>query len=228
MRINSWLAIAILGFLTVSAATGADERPAPPPAGATVLFDGKDLSGWTDLKGHPAKWSVMDGYMEVRGGDIRTEKTFGPDFQVHVEFWLPLMADKKDQARANSGVYLQGRYEIQVLDSYNNPTYAKGECAAMYGILGTSKNANKPPEQWQTYDITFRSPRVDDAGKVTKKGEVNVVFNGETVIDHGQFDKVTGGAMDEKMGTPGPIRLQDHGCKVRYRNIWVKPLAEEK
>src|SRR5262249_23069719 len=151
---------------------------------------------------------------EVGKGDIRTKETFGPDFQLHVEFWLPLMADKKDQARANSGVYLQGRYEVQVLDSYMNTTYPKGECAALYGILGTSKNANKPPEQWQTYDITFRAPRVDDQGKVTKAGVLTVVFNGETVIDNGPFDRVTGGAFDNKIGTPGPIRLQDHGCKV--------------
>ncbi len=225
MRASSRLLIGILGILTATSAIGADDKTVPPPPGATLLFGGKDLSGWTDLKGQPAVWSVMDGYMEVGKGDIRTEKTFGPDFQLHVEFWLPLMADKKGQARANSGVYLQGRYEIQVLDSYDNPTYEKGECAAMYGILGTSKNANKPPEEWQTYDITFRSPRVDDEGKVAKKGTITVVFNGVTVIDNGEFDKVTGGAMDNKLGTPGPIRLQDHGCKVRYRNIWIKPLA---
>jgi len=204
-----------------------DEKGAAPtgaPEGASVLFDGKDLSGWTTLDGRPAAWPVRDGYMEVGRGDIRTKQTFGPDFKLHVEFWLPLMKDAKSQGRANSGVYLQGRYEIQVLDSYHNDTYAKGECAALYGILGTSKNANKPPEQWQTYDITFHSPRVDEGGKVTVPGRITVVFNGETVIDEGRFDRVTGGALDEKLGEPGPIRLQDHGCKVRYRNIWLKSL----
>ena len=205
-----------------------DEQSKPAPKGADVLFDGKDLSGWTSLGGKsPAGWQVEDGYMEVVAGkgDIMTKQKFGPDFQLHVEFWLPLMADKKDQARANSGVFLQGRYEIQVLDSYKNDTYAKGECGALYGILGTSKNANKPPEQWQTYDITFHAPRVDDQGTVTEKGRLTVVLNGETVIDDGTFDRVTRGALDERIGKSGPIRLQDHGCKVRYRNIWLKPLS---
>jgi len=214
--------------LTVRAADRTKDTVAgAPPKDAKVLFDGKDLSGWTSLGGGPARWSVEDGYMVVAPGkgDIKTKETFGPDFKLHVEFWLPLMADKKSQSRANSGVYLQGRYEIQVLDSYMNATYPKGECGALYGLIGTSKNANKPPEQWQTYDITFLSPRVDGEGKVTKKGHLTVVLNGEAVIDDGTFDKVTGGAMDEKMGEPGPIRLQDHGCKVRFRNIWLEPLT---
>lgn len=227
MKRSGWMMLAALSAAMVTTIVLAEDKPVAPPPGATVLFDGKSLTGWTAMNGNSASWKVMDGYMEVGRGDIRTKETFGPDFQLHIEFWLPLMADKKDQARANSGVYLQGRYEVQVLDSYMNPTYPKGECAALYGILGTSKNANKPPEQWQAYDISFRSPRVDETGKVTKGGTLTVVFNGETVIDNGQFDKVTGGAMDNKLGTPGPIRLQDHGCKVRYRNIWLKPLAEK-
>jgi hypothetical protein len=207
-----------------------DDAPAKPPKGAIVLFDGKDLAGWTSMGGKPAPWKVEDGYMQVAPGkgDIRTKEKFGPDFKLHVEFWLPHMQGKKSQERANSGVYLQGRYEIQVLDSYHNDTYEKGECGAMYGIIGTSKNANKPPETWQTYDITFRSPRVDGDGKVTKPGRITEVFNGETVIDDAKFDKVTGGAMDEQMGRPGPIRLQDHGCKIRFRNIWLKPLTGER
>jgi hypothetical protein len=202
------------------------DKQAKPPNGAIVLFDGKDLSGWTTLDGEPAPWKVDDGYMEVAPGkhDIMTKEKFGPDFKLHVEFWLPLMADAKGQARANSGVYLQGRYEIQVLDSYHNETYPDGACGALYGIIAPSKNASKPPEQWQTYDITLHAPRVDDNGKVIKEGRLTVVHNGETIIDDGKFDKVTGGALDEKLGEPGPIRLQDHGCKVRYRNIWLKPL----
>ncbi len=217
----------ILGFGLLARADEKKDESAKPPEGAVVLFDGKDLSGWRAKdKDEAAPWVVEDGYMEVvpGKGDIMTKEKFGPDFKVHVEFWLPLMADKKDQARANSGVYLQGRYEIQVLDSYMNKTYEKGECGALYGLIGTSKNANKPPEQWQTYDITFHAPRVDDQGKVTEKGHVTVVFNGQTVIDNGAFEQVTGGALDEKIGEPGPLRLQDHRCKVRFRNIWLKPL----
>jgi hypothetical protein len=202
-------------------------KPAPP--GATVLFDGKGLSGWTTRSGkEDAKWKIEDGYMEVTKSDIRTKETFGPDFYLHAEFWLPLMPKATGQGRANSGVFLQGRYEIQVLDSYMNDTYANGSVGALYGIIAPNKEAQqkaiKPPEQWNTYDITFRAPRVDDKGKVTAKGEVTVVLNGVTIIDRGQFDKVTGGALDDKMGTPGPILLQDHGNKVRYRNIWLKPL----
>jgi Domain of Unknown Function (DUF1080) len=216
----------LAGLAALQADEKKDEGSKAPPPGAEVLFDGKDLSKWVKLNGQPAAWKVENSYMEVVAGqgDIKTKEKFGPDFQLHVEFWLPLLADKKGQARANSGVYLQARYEVQVLDSYNNPTYAKGECGALYGLLGTSKNANKPPEQWQTYDITFHAPRVDSAGKVTQKGVITEVFNGVTVIDKGEFDKVTGGALDNKIGEPGPIRLQDHGCKVRFRNIWIKPL----
>jgi hypothetical protein len=202
-----------------------------PPKGSVVLFDGKDLSGWTRDNGEPAAWKVKDGYAEVGGGNIRTKQKFGPDFKLHVEFWLPLMPEAKDQGRANSGVYLQGRYEIQVLDSYNNDTYENGSVGALYGIIAPNKEAQKravrPPEQWNRYDITFHAPRVDDEGKVAQKGRVTVVLNGVTLIDDGKFDRVTGGAFDDKMGTPGPLLLQDHGCKVRYRNIWLKPLSAE-
>lgn len=220
--------LALLFLLGTSAALRADDPKGEgaPPKGAIVLFDGTDLSKWTAINGKdPASWKVENGYMEVGKGDIRTKETFGPDFHLHVEFWLPLMPKAKGQGRANSGVYLQGRYEIQVLDSYMNDTYANGSCGALYGILAPSKNANKPPEQWQTYDITFQAPRVDDTGKVTTKGRLTVTLNGETVIKDGEFDKVTGGAIDNKIGTPGPLKLQDHGNKVRFRNVWIKPLS---
>ncbi len=223
-------AVLTLAFvLTVGVVASADqeEKPVPPPAGATVLFDGTSLSGWTTRKGtDAAPWKVENGCMEcVPGkGDVMTKEKFGPDFQLHVEFWLPLMADKKGQARANSGVYLQGRYEIQVLDSYMNETYPNGSCGALYGLIAPTKNASKPPEQWQTYDITFRAPRVDEAEKVTKKGRLTVVHNGVTIINDAEFDKLTGGNLDNKMGEPGPILLQDHGNKIRFRNIWLKKL----
>ena len=214
--------------LMLVAHAGAIE-PQAPPEGAKVLFDGKDLSNWVMMNGKDPVWKVENGYMEVAPGkgDIRTKDKFGPDFQLHVEFWLPLMADKKDQARANSGVYLQGRYEIQVLDSYMNETYANGSVGALYGIIAPNKEAQKkavkPPEQWNTYDITFQSPRVDENGKVKEKGRVTVVLNGVPIIENGEFDKVTGGAMDNKLGEPGPLRLQDHGCPIRFRNIWILP-----
>lgn len=233
------LVLAVTYLLVLSAGPlAAQDKPAPPPKGAIVLFDGKELTSWVSARGkqqgQPAPWKVEDGYMECAPGkgDIMTKEKFGPDFQLHVEFWLPLMADAKDQGRANSGVYLQGRYEIQVLDSYMNETYANGSVGALYGLIApdkeAQKNAVKPPERWQTYDITFHSPRVDDKGKVTEKGRVTVVLNGVTLINKGEFDKATGGALDEKLGTPGPILLQDHGNRIRFRNIWLKPLEEKK
>lgn len=223
-------AVLLLALAALRADDKKDETPKPPPRGAVLLFDGKDLSGWVNVGSKkPAEWKVEDGYMEVTHGNIMTKEKFGPDFQLHVEFWLPLMADKKDQGRANSGVFLQGRYEIQVLDSYQNDTYANGSVGALYGIIAPDKEAQqkavKPPERWNSYDITFRSPRVDDKGKVTEKGRVTVVLNGVTLIDDGKFDHVTGGALDTKLGAPGPLMLQDHGCKVRYRNIWLQPLS---
>ena len=244
-RLKAWVTLACLAatwMLVGGSAVRADADPdksSAPPKGAIVLFDGKDLSGWTKLDGKPAPWKVEDGYMECvpKQGDIKTKENVGPDFQLHVEFWLPLMANATGQGRSNSGVYLQGRYEIQVLDSYMNKTYANGACGALYGIIAPNwaaaeekglsepKNPCKPPEQWQTYDITFHAPRVNGQGKVTESGRLTVVQNGVTVIDNGAFDQVTGGALDEKIGEPGPIRLQDHGNKVRSRNIWLKPLG---
>jgi hypothetical protein len=231
-------ALTILAICIPAGPLAADAKDsARPPDDATILFAGEDLSGWVRMNGgffgsRPAPWKVADGYMEVvpGRGDIITKEKFGPDFRIHVEFWLPLMADKKDQARANSGVYLQGRYEIQVLDSYMNETYADGSVGALYGIIAPDKEAQnkavKPPEEWNSYDITFRAPRVGTDGKVTDKGHVTVVLTGVTLIDDGTFDKLTGGALDDKMGEPGPIRLQDHGCLVRFRNIWLQPLAK--
>jgi hypothetical protein len=213
---------------------GGPATPSPaqssPPPGAVVLFNGNDLSAWVKKRsGKPADWKVENGYVEVvpNRGNIVTRERFG-DFQLHVEFWVPLMADRKGQQRGNSGIFLQGRYEIQVLDSYHNPTYADGACGALYKIIAPSTNASKPPEEWQTFDITFRAPRVDEHRTVKEKGEVTVVHNGVTVIDRGRFDHVTDvlyhSSVDENQGTPGPLMLQDHYCKVRYRNIWLKPL----
>ncbi|HWG42374.1 MAG TPA: DUF1080 domain-containing protein [Gemmataceae bacterium] len=219
----------LLALSSVWADDKKDETSKKPPKGAIVLFDGKDLSGWVRQDGKPAEWKVQDGSMEIKGGNILTKQKFGSDFHLHVEFWLPLMAKAKGQGRANSGVFLQGRYEIQVLDSYMNDTYANGSVGALYGIITPDKEAQKkaikPPEQWNTYDITFHAPRVDDKGKVTEKGRLTVVLNGVAIIDDGKFDKVTGGAINNKIGEPGPLLLQDHGCKVRYRNIWFQPLV---
>jgi 3-keto-disaccharide hydrolase len=230
------IAAGLLLSLVASTVAAEDAKSASPPPGAMVLFDGKDLSGWIARGGKPAGWRVENGYMEVVSGtgDVMTKEKFGPDFDLHVEFWLPkLPPEIKDQARANSGVYLQGRYEIQVLDSYMNETYANGSVGALYGIIAPNKAAQeravKPPEEWNSYDISFHAPRVGDDGKVSQKGKVTVKLNGVTLFADGEFDKTTGGALDNKLGEPGPILLQDHhnkggGPNVRYRNIWLKPL----
>jgi len=219
----------LLALSTARAEDRTGESPKAPPGGAIVLFDGKDLSGWVTRSGKPARWKVRDGYVEVSGEDIMTREKFGPDFHLHVEFWLPLMPRATGQGRANSGVYLQGRYEIQVLDSYHNDTYANGSVGALYGLIAPDKKAQekaiRPPEQWQTYDIYFHAPRVSDNRHVTQKGRITVVLNGVPIIKDGKFDRVTGGAADDHIGSPGPIRLQNHGCKVRYRNIWLQPLS---
>jgi len=220
----------LLALAVACAQEQKNEASQAPPAGAKVLFDGKDLSGWVTRDGKPAPWKVENGYMEVRGGDIMTKEKFGPDFRLHLEFWLPLMEKAKGQGRANSGVYLQGRYEIQVLDSYHNDTYANGSVGALYGIIAPDKEAQqkaiKPPQQWNTYDITFHAPRIDEQGKIKEKGRLTVVLNGIPIIKDGTFDRTTGGALDSKIGEPGPLLLQDHGCKVRYRNIWLLPLEK--
>jgi Domain of Unknown Function (DUF1080) len=231
----AWGALAGIAFLAATTLTWAGstraDAPKPPPKGAIVLFDGMDASGWVTRDGKPAGWKVADGFAEVKGGDVKTKQTFGPDFKLHVEFWLPLMAGARGQARANSGVYLQGRYEIQVLDSFQNDTYPNGSVGALYGIIAPDKDAQqkavRPPEQWNSYDLTFHAPRVDDKGRVLEPGRVTVVLNDVTIIDNGKFVHGTGGAIDDKLDTPGPILLQDHGCPVRYRNIWLLPLMEE-
>jgi hypothetical protein len=198
-----------------------DTVGAQPPAGGIVLFGGKDLSGWVQKDGKtPAVWPVADGAMTVGRGDIRTEKTFG-SFRLHVEFNVPSMPEAKGQARGNSGVYLQGRHELQVLDSYGLESQ-DNDCGAIYKQVAPTVNACKPPLQWQSYDVTFHSAQVAD-GRTARKARVTVVQNGVTIIDDKEIAPTPGG-VDMKEGQDGPILLQDHGNAVRYRNIWVVPL----
>lgn len=202
--------------------------------GFEPLFNGKDLTGWLSQKTKgPAPWSVQNGYIECKpgNGDIVTSQEFGPDLQLHVEFWLPNMPNAKGQFSANSGIFLLGRWEVQILDSYKNETDQDTSVGALYKVIAPNREAQqkaiKPPEQWNTFDITFRSPRIDAQGQVTAKGEITVVLNGLTIIDKGKFDRPTAGAIDQRMGVPGPILLQEHGSKVRFRNVAVKELPGE-
>lgn len=195
------------------------------PSDAVVLFDGSNVAKWTTRDGKPSRCTVNDGAMVCvsgAGDQYSTEKYRSA--QIHVEFAPPLMADKHGQMRGNSGVYLQGKYEIQILDSYNNPTYANGALGAVYGQSAPLVNAARPPEQWQTYDIIFHGPQCDASGNVTQKATVTVLLNNILVQDHVAIDKSAG-------CDAGPLLLQDHsGFKdapvtaMKFRNIWFRPL----
>ncbi len=201
----------------------------PPPKGATVLFDGKDLSHWTRQRGGPAAWKIEGGAMTAGGGNILTREKFG-DCRLHVEFNVPSMPDKRGQARGNSGVYLNGRYEVQVLDSYGpaidppGRPLGKNECGAIYGVAAPRVNATLPPGTWQTYDITFRGPRLGPDGAVSEPPRLSVVQNGVKIHDNVAVPAPTTAGLGKPSENQGPVMLQDHGNPVRYRNIWLVPL----
>lgn len=193
------------------------------PAGAVVLFDGRDFSGWRQRgSGAPVQWRIEgDAMVVVPGsGDVVSTETFEDAF-LHLEFRLPDMPEARGQARANSGVFLQGRYEIQVLDSYGWATPGKGDCGAVYNQFAPLRNACRPPLQWQSYDIAFRAARVGDGGEVLEAARLTVLHNGLIIHNNVVLQGVTGGAADHAVGTPGPLRLQDHRNEVAFRNIWL-------
>jgi hypothetical protein len=202
--------------------------PGPPPADAIVLFDGKDLSQWkTDRNGSPAKWDIQDGAAVVnRTGNISTKQEFG-DCQLHIEWATPAEVKGTGQGRGNSGIFLSGRYEIQVLDSYNNKTYFDGQAGAVYKQHVPLVNVCRKPGEWQTYDIIYHVPRFDDSGNVLKPGRVTVLQNGVLVQDDVEIKGPTSGPANPKY-KPHPLKqslaLQDHGNPVRYRNIWIREL----
>jgi hypothetical protein len=215
----------------ISSGTGStQERPGKAPSDAIVLFDGKDLSQWVSAKDSgPAKWKVKNGYMEVvkETGDILTKKPFG-SCQLHVEWASPAEVKDESQSRGNSGIFLMDYYEVQVLDSYGNKTYADGQAAAIYAQNPPMVNTCRKPGQWQSYDIIFHRP-VFKNKKVVKKGTITVLHNGVLVQDNWQIQGATAWktrAKYEPHAEKLPIRLQDHGAPVRYRNIWVRELPE--
>jgi hypothetical protein len=205
-------------------------KPTDPPSDAVVLFDGKDLAKWNGGD----KWEVKDGYAVVRATDITTKDGFGPDYQLHVEFATPEKVEGSGQGRGNSGVFLANRYEVQVLDSFENKTYFDGQCASIYKQSPPMVNACKKPGEWQTYDIVFESPRFGDGGKLVKPGYVTVIHNGVLVQNHFELQGGTfyeRAPMYEPHPLKQPIRLQNHGNPVRYRNVWlreVKPIEGKK
>jgi hypothetical protein len=202
-----------------------------PPADAIVLFDGTDLSAWQHLDGSDARWAVAEGAVTVVGGagDIETRQSFG-DVQLHVEWRSPATIDGDGQGRGNSGVFLQKRYEVQVLDSYDNRTYSNGQAASIYKQHIPLANASRPPGEWQTYDIVFRAPRFDNAGKLLEAGYLTVLHNGVLVHDHSKLEGLTvyiGAPYYEAHPARQPLMLQDHGNPVSFRNIWLRELAAD-
>jgi hypothetical protein len=220
------LALPALGFHGRAQQPPTDRSPSPAN-GRITLFSGKseDLSErWikSDSSG-PAKWEIKEGAIVSRGGDIMTKEKFS-DFQLHIEFKVPLMPNARGQGRGNSGVFMQGRYEIQVLDSYGIAAPGRGDCGAVYGQAAPLLNACKPPQEWQTYDITFRAPRFDEMGKMIEKGRITVLQNGIAVQNNQEIANPTWRRNFGELRDPGPIVLQDHGNPVEYRNIWIQPL----
>ncbi len=210
---------------------GAGTVGAKPPSDAIVLFDGKSLEKWRDEKGGPAKWRVLDGAFEVVAGTgaIQTRDGFG-DVQLHVEWASPKPPKGEDQDRGNSGVFLMGKFEVQVLDSYGNVTYADGQAAAIYGQYPPLVNAMRPPGEWQSYDIVFHRPHFDAAGKLLKPARFTVFHNGVLVQDN--VEPVGPTAHQRRPPYEAgpdrlPISLQDHGHPVRFRNIWVRDLERK-
>jgi 3-keto-disaccharide hydrolase len=208
-------------------------QPGRAPSDAVALFDGKDLSEWTGPKGSPSGCRVADGAIvcETGSGDLWSRRKFR-DAQIHLEWMEPSMPAEHSQSRGNSGVYLHGRYEIQILDSYRNPTYPNGSCGALYGQAPPLVNASRPPEQWQSYDIVFHPPKCSPEGGLLERGNVTVLHNGVLVQDHTVIHDIGRGCVVDKIGEPGPIMLQDHNypgaprTTMRFRNIWLRPLEE--
>lgn len=206
------------------------ETPGKPPSDAIVLFDGKDLSKWQGPNGQPAGWEVRDGYMvvEPKAGSIATREPIG-DCQLHIEWSAPTPPHGTSQERGNSGVLFFGRYEVQVLDSYDNKTYPDGQAAAIYGSYPPLVNAMRPPGEWNMYDIVFTVPRFE-GDKLVKPGYFTVFHNGVLVQNHVEL---LGDSLHRQLPVyhphppQGPLVLQDHGNRVRYRNIWYRPLRPE-
>jgi len=203
------------------------------PSDAVVLFDGTDMSKWQSKNGKKAKWKIVDGAMESvpKSGFVFSKEEFG-DCQIHLEFASPKNVKGSGQGRGNSGVFLMGAFEVQVLDSFENPTYPDGSAGSVYGQYPPLVNASRGPGEWQTYDIIFHRPRFDEQGNLSEKARATVLHNGVLIQDGirplGPTNWIQYKGYESLKGkSKGPISLQDHGNPVRYRNIWVRRLNEE-
>jgi hypothetical protein len=231
-----------VGLILISTALAADEGPQPrvvtagataaePSSDALVLFEGHGLSHWTRRDGSPAGCSVEEAVMVCRtgAGDIYSKEKFR-NAQIHLEFQVPKMPNQHGQLRGNSGVMIHGVYEVQILDSYQNPTYANGSCGALYGQYPPLVNVSRPPGEWQSYDIVFHGPKCDADDRLVQPGTLTVLQNGVLVQDHVTIQTRRG--CQDKIGEPGPLVLQDHQPKdppmtvMRFRNIWLRDLDQ--
>jgi hypothetical protein len=204
------------------------QQASDPPSDAIVLFDGKDLSQWESVSGKDIEWRVADNAVTVNGksGDIRTKRGFG-DCQLHIEWRTPAEVKGHGQERGNSGVYLMGRYELQVLDSYENPTYTNGQAGSIYKQYSPLVNACRKPGEWQSYDIVFTAPRFSADSTAKEPARMTVFQNGVLIQNN-----VTLWGNTLHTGIPTysthsdrePVLLQDHGNPLSYRNIWIRPL----
>ena len=198
------------------------------PYEVVTLFDGSGFDGWQKRGGGDVGWSIEGDVMTVvsRTGSIVSEETFTDCF-LHLEFRCPDMPEATGQAKGNSGVYLQGRYEIQVLDSSGWAVPGLGDCGGIYNQHAPLVNACKPGGEWQSYDIIFRAARLDKRGKVVEPPLLTVFLNGVLVQNNAAMSGPTGGELDSNMGEPGPLMLQDHGDAVSFRNVWLVHLPED-
>jgi hypothetical protein len=201
---------------------------ADPPSDAILLFDGKDFSQWESERKQGIQWTLESGAMVVKGGTggIRTKRGFG-DCQLHIEFRTPAEVKGDGQGRGNSGVYLMNRYELQVLDSYNNKTYVNGQAGSLYKQLPPLVNASRPPGEWQTYDIVFTAPRFYEDGRLKSQARITVLHNGVLVQNDAAIwggSEYIGAPVYKKHGEKEPIYLQDHGNPTAFRNIWIREL----
>lgn len=200
------------------------------PSDAIILFDGKDLNQWESAKGGPAEWDVHDGVFTVnkKKGDIRTKQKFG-SYQLHIEWCVPANITGESQARGNSGVFMQGQYEIQVLDCFGNETYVNGQAGSIYKQYPPLKNAMRKPGEWNVYDIIYTAPVFKEDGSYLYRPYVTVIHNGVLVQNHSEILGTTEYIGFPKVGKPGdgPISLQSHGDPsepISFRNIWIRPL----
>ena len=204
------------------------EAPGAPPSDATILFDGTDVLAWKGAE----RWKVQDGVLIVGKKSIETKQSFG-DCQLHIEWSAPSPAKGTGQHRGNSGIFLMGKYEIQVLDSYQSDTYHDGQAGAIYKQTPPAVNAMRPPGQWNIYDIFWTAPRFDEAGQLATPAYITAIHNGVLILNHFELQGDTPYTRPPEYnahGPTGPIMLQDHNHPVRFRNIWVrefKPAAGE-